>query len=421
MPSVCPTLAVFSAEALKYAPDRALGGAIARGLAQLSSVVVAEIDASPVAAEIAAALLTMVQSPPAAAMETGASAGASIDAQTDAAASIERLFLIGTHVGHIEAAAAVQRTLGAKIEVIPLILRAGAIYDAWPADKGAGPGPEEVADEGDVDRPGFSLLISRLAEVVPLLTTPRLDTSLALILVALDESATIAAAMADAARFLRLYAAAGQVVVVDDGSSDDTAARARAWAAEHQDLIDVVIVEHKRNLGMGASMRDGFAAARSAWVMPLPADRQVRAANFADCLPHLADAVARGDERLVILGYYDAPHAGFARQIMSIVFRLLVRYLGQYRVDFAGGYIVPRHLLSAIDGGRTTSDTFLYSFQLLEELRRLGCHFARELVRPHPRQVGHSRVANWRRIGKLTRELAVARISSLRSPARARV
>jgi glycosyltransferase involved in cell wall biosynthesis len=80
---------------------------------------------------------------------------------------------------------------------------------------------------------------------------------------AYNESAKIGEVVAGV---LRVFA---QVVVVDDGSSDDTAAQARAAGAH--------VVVHPINLGQGAALQTGieFALMRGAgWLVTLDADGQ---------------------------------------------------------------------------------------------------------------------------------------------------
>ena len=72
-----------------------------------------------------------------------------------------------------------------------------------------------------------------------------------LLLPALDEEATVAAVVARAPLAVRGHPV--EVVVVDDGSTDATVARARAAGARVESL--------GRNRGLGAAVRHGFAAA----------------------------------------------------------------------------------------------------------------------------------------------------------------
>lgn len=49
-----------------------------------------------------------------------------------------------------------------------------------------------------------------------------------------------------------------QIVLIDDGSKDDSHPIAERWAAEHE---PVEVIVRERNKGTGAAARSGFAAA----------------------------------------------------------------------------------------------------------------------------------------------------------------
>lgn len=62
-----------------------------------------------------------------------------------------------------------------------------------------------------------------------------------------------------------------EVVFVDDGSTDDTAARLAAWVRDH---ATVRLLRHDRRCGKTAALRTGIAAARGAWVATMDGDGQ---------------------------------------------------------------------------------------------------------------------------------------------------
>jgi hypothetical protein len=302
-----------------------------------------------------------------------------------ASAAGVRVFFVCARPEDVDAAALAQTVLGDRVTVIPVALRS-----------------PHVSDQA-LDRPGFALLVDDLDQAAALVTTPVRPCSLGIVLLAYDEEACIADAIADARRFASLYFTGHEIVVVDDGSRDTTAAQARAC-----DQGDVRLVQHAQNQGMGASMRDGYAAARTDLLVPLPGDRQVRPASLIRFAAHIDSA----DPMHVVMSAYSVPHSGPTRQLMSVVFRVLVRHVGGYQVDFAGAYMFHRSLLDRIDPRRTRSQSFLYSFQLLEQMRRLGCRFTQVVIAPFAREVGQSREATLRRIARMFVEIARARLES---------
>lgn len=222
--------------------------------------------------------------------------------------------------------------------------------------------------------------------------------TISFVLLAYDEEAAIAEAIADCRAFGRAHLAGYEILVIDDGSRDQT--RAVAEAASEG---DVRVIVHPRNQGMGASMRDGYAAATMDYVAHLPGDRQVRAEALASMLPRCAP-------EMIVLSVFSNPPSGRGRAAMSIAFRLLARHVGGMRIDFAGTYLFHRSWLGRIEGARADSDTFLYSFQLLELFRRAGARFETVPIRTHPREQGVSREATLGRIARMFVEIGRARV-----------
>jgi hypothetical protein len=154
---------------------------------------------------------------------------------------------------------------------------------------------------------------------------------------------------------------------------------------------------------MGASMRDGYLAARMDYMAHLPGDRQVRAEALLPMLP-----LAAPDR--VVVSVFSNPPSGLARAFMSRVFRALARHVGGMRVNFAGTYLFHRDWLTRLDLARADSDTFLFSFQLLELMRRAGLDVQTVTVPTYPRERGQSREATVSRIARMFVEIARARL-----------
>lgn len=84
---------------------------------------------------------------------------------------------------------------------------------------------------------------------------------LTVVIPAFNEAATIGVVLAKVRASLAVLASSdmqlsSDIVVVDDGSSDNTAAIARGLASD-----DLVVLAHANNMGKGAALRTGFAHA----------------------------------------------------------------------------------------------------------------------------------------------------------------
>ncbi len=68
---------------------------------------------------------------------------------------------------------------------------------------------------------------------------------------------------------LGLTDGAGELVLINDGSTDDTGAIAEGLRSGYPFLS---VLHHRRNLGLTAALRTGFAAVRGDFILFLPAD-----------------------------------------------------------------------------------------------------------------------------------------------------
>ncbi|MDH3733035.1 MAG: glycosyltransferase family 2 protein [Gemmatimonadota bacterium] len=91
-----------------------------------------------------------------------------------------------------------------------------------------------------------------------------IDRAVSVIIPALDEAAHVAAEIEGVAGQLAGLDWSYEILVVDDGSSDDTAERAAAAGAR--------VLRHRQNRGYGASLKTGIANARFDWILITDAD-----------------------------------------------------------------------------------------------------------------------------------------------------
>lgn len=117
-------------------------------------------------------------------------------------------------------------------------------------------------------------------------TAPAVD--LTLVIPCYNEAARIDACLSAATAYVAGLPGGGEVVVVDDGSTDGTGARVAAVAATRP---DVRVVALPRNGGKGAAVREGVLAARGDVVVFLDADLAVDVAHVDRVLPALRNGV----------------------------------------------------------------------------------------------------------------------------------
>jgi glycosyltransferase involved in cell wall biosynthesis len=100
---------------------------------------------------------------------------------------------------------------------------------------------------------------------------------ISVVLPALNEQGNVGPAVERARVAATRFARQVDVLVIDDGSTDGTAAEARQAGA--------VVISHGRNRGYGAALRSGFAAAVQPWIFQMDCDNQFDPEELAKLVP----------------------------------------------------------------------------------------------------------------------------------------
>lgn len=105
--------------------------------------------------------------------------------------------------------------------------------------------------------------------------------SISCVVPCLNEEANLGVLLPGLLAVLKKLAFACEIIVVDDGSTDGTAARLSTWAAEHPELV---YMQLSRNFGKEAALSAGFAVAKGQVVISMDADLQHPPALIPDML-----------------------------------------------------------------------------------------------------------------------------------------
>ena len=124
-----------------------------------------------------------------------------------------------------------------------------------------------------------------------------------------------------------------EIIVVDDGSEDDTAAVAKAAGAK--------VVRHPESLGNGAAVKAGARAATGDIIAFMDGDGQHDAAEFAPLLGKLDDGYD------MVIGARDSgSHANFGRLYANGIYNVVASWLTGRRIpDLTSGFRVVRRAL----------------------------------------------------------------------------
>ena len=132
-----------------------------------------------------------------------------------------------------------------------------------------------------------------------------------------------------------------EIIYVDDGSSDETAAEIRRLVGE---LPALRLLRHQRSCGQSAALLTGIRAARGAWIATLDGDGQNDPADVARLwrIARTAPAVPP----LLVAGHREQRHDNWSRRIASRVANgVRSRLLGDATPDTGCGLkLFPRAL-----------------------------------------------------------------------------
>ena len=161
-------------------------------------------------------------------------------------------------------------------------------------------------------------------------------------------------AVAGVVESLRVAAAWKEILVVDDGSSDETS----RWARD----AGALVIRHPYNKGNGAAVKTGIRSATGEWVLILDADGQHRPEDALRLVGWL------GEYDLVVGARSAASQATAARRVGNDLLNALAGYLAERKIpDLTSGFRAARreHLmefLHLLPNGFSTPTTTTLAF-----------------------------------------------------------
>jgi len=168
-----------------------------------------------------------------------------------------------------------------------------------------------------------------------------------------------------------------EIIVVNDGSSDQTASIVRQLSAEDP---RVRLIDHTVNMGYGAAVRDGIWAATKELVFVTDSDRQFDLGELAHLLPRIAQAD-------MVAGYRYARSDPWHRRLFGHGWSWLVNLLFGYTArDIDCAFKLFRHQI--IETIQVDSGGAMFSAEFLVRTKRAGFRIIEEPVSHYPRVAG---------------------------------
>jgi dolichyl-phosphate beta-glucosyltransferase len=145
---------------------------------------------------------------------------------------------------------------------------------------------------------------------------------LSVVIPAYNEETRLGDSLATICDYLSKQQRAFEVLVVDDGSSDDTVSR----ALDYSDF-GVRVISLGRNQGKGAALRRGVMESRGARILISDADCSTPISDLEVLWPHLEKAPLVYGSRSVA-GAHLSRRQPFYRELMGKTFNLIIRLAG---------------------------------------------------------------------------------------------
>lgn len=182
-----------------------------------------------------------------------------------------------------------------------------------------------------------------------------------------------------------------EVVVVDDGSTDDTFEEASRASAQ---LPNVKVVRYADNNGKGSALKEGFRHVTGDYVVFLDSDLDLHPSQL-----HRLFRVMRDTRASVVIGSKHHPRSTLkyplGRKVISRVYALMLRALFNLPLrDTQTGIKVFNHEVLARVFPKVLCKRFAYDLELLVNANRLGYKVAEA-----PVVLNFRRPRKWGRIG----------------------
>lgn len=207
---------------------------------------------------------------------------------------------------------------------------------------------------------------------------------------AYNDSGTIASLVITALRSARQLTSDFEVIIVDDGSADQTSQIADELARTYP---EVKVVHHQKNRGYGAALRSGFAAATRDLVFYTDGDAQYDPAEMAALWKAFDDDVD------LVNGYKISRSDPLHRIIIGRIYHHTVKMLFGLKVrDVDCDFRLLRR--SIFDRVMLEKSSGVICLEMMKKIQDAGFRIAEVPVHHYHRAFGKSQFFNFRRLYK---------------------
>lgn len=207
--------------------------------------------------------------------------------------------------------------------------------------------------------------------------------ALSVFLPAYNEEANLEETVKNVTENLARVAAKWEVIIVNDGSKDQTGEIADRLAAKNKNIR---VIHHRPNRGYGAALKSGLYAARYSWIAFIDSDGQF---DFSE-IDSFLETQKRTEADLVI-GYYRKRQVTFLRKLNSFAWQIFVLFLFGLKVrDIDCGFkLIAKKVVDTIPRLESERGAFISS-EFLVKAKKAGFKIVEIPVHHYPRLKGEA-------------------------------
>ena len=221
-----------------------------------------------------------------------------------------------------------------------------------------------------------------------------------LIVPALNEVENLERSVLDILSALKKHQIMGEIVLIDDGSTDGTAELANKLGADHS---NVLVLHNKENQGIGFSFWEGSKLASGDVIVMMPGDGENDPIEILRYLPLMTEV------DVVIPFVYNIENRSFYRRMLSKVYKAIINLSFGMLLNYMNGTVMYRR--SVLLSLSLQSSGFFYQTELLIKAIRNGFLYAEVPYAIKFRTKGDSKAMRFYALFRLIRDYIHALLS----------
>ena len=200
---------------------------------------------------------------------------------------------------------------------------------------------------------------------------------------AFNEQESLEAVVRDSLSTLQRLTPDYEVLIIDDGSRDQTGELADRLAKENP---YVRVLHHPKNMGFGVTLRDVFLQPRKEWVFFIPGDGQIAPQELDKLWPYHQTAD-------VILGWRVERHDTLFRRVAAALYNRFISVVLRRRIHDVDSVVLFRRVI--LDGCTLSSNSAFIHAEFHLETARRGASMKEVPIDHRPRLQGQAKGFSW--------------------------